>query len=542
MLKVIPLSSLVKVFSDEAPTATPFNKISCLKNEKVQLQVAFCSDVDAEIKIKIDSKLSKNINLFWVEEIYSKNPVHILQDDYTLRKKSGYFPELLRPLDGAFKAKAGKWNSVWIEVSPNPTIAAGEHSIKVDFACDDVEESAEFTIDVVNAELPAQTLINTNWLHTDCILTHYNIEVFSDKYWEYVKNFLKVAVEHGMNMVLTPLWTPPLDTKVGKERPTVQLVDVKVTNGEYSFDFANLDKWIAMCNEVGIEYFELSHVFTQWGAKKCPKIVAEVDGEQKRIFGWDTKASGKAYRKFLTAFAEVFKPYLKSKGIENKVYFHVSDEPFAAVARHYRKASKIVSELFGEYNCMDALSSLKFYKKGLVKLPVPANDHIEPFIGVVPELWTYYCCVQVKGVSNKFFSMPSQRNRVLGYQMYKYDVKGFLHWGYNFWYKQFSVGPVDPFTETDAGGSFPSGDSFVVYPGENGQPLISLRYKVFYDAFQDMRAMQLLESLTSKQKVISILEDGINPITFAEYPHSDEWQLAVRERINMAIKVAIENQ
>ncbi len=537
MLKIIPLSSLIKVFSDEEPTAQPFTKLSCLSNERVQLQVAFCND--CEVNVKVDCKFKDCINVYYVEEIYSKNPVHALQDNYTLRKKSGYFPELLRPLEGCFNAKANKWNSIWLEVVPNPTLVAGEQKINVALTCGEDVQTIDFTLDVIDAQLPAQTLINTNWFHTDCIATHYNVEVFSDKYWEYVKNFLKVAVDHGMNMVLTPLFTPPLDTKVGGERPTVQLVGVKVTSGEYKFDFTNLDKWIAICDEVGIKYLELSHFFTQWGAKKCPKIIAEVDGVQKRIFGWDTKASGKAYRSFLTAFAEVFKPYLKEKGLEDKVYFHVSDEPFAAIARHYRKASNIVNELFGEYKIMDALSNYKFYKKGLVKLPVPANDHIEPFIGNVSDLWTYYCCVQVKGVSNKFFSMPSQRNRVLGYQMYKFNVKGFLHWGYNFWYKQFSTGPVDPFTETDAGGSFPSGDSFVVYPGDNGAPLISLRLKVFYDAFQDMRALQLLESLIGKEKTMQILEDGIEPITFAQYPHCDDWQLATREKINAAIKQAI---
>ena len=539
MLKIIPLSSLIKVFSDEEPTAQPFTKLSCLSNERVQLQVAFCNDSDCEVNVKVDCQFKDCINVYYVEEIYSKNPVHALQDNYTLRKKSGYFPELLRPLDGCFNAKANKWNSIWLEFVPNPTLVAGEQKINVALTCGEDVQTIDFTLDVIDAQLPAQTLINTNWFHTDCIATHYNIEVFSDKYWEYVKNFLKVAVDHGMNMVLTPLFTPPLDTKVGGERPTVQLVGVKVSSGEYKFDFTNLDKWIAICDEVGIKYLELSHFFTQWGAKKCPKIIAEVDGVQKRIFGWDTKASGKAYRSFLTAFAEVFKPYLKEKGLEDKVYFHVSDEPFAAIARHYRKASNIVNELFGEYKIMDALSNYKFYKKGLVKLPVPANDHIEPFIGNVSDLWTYYCCVQVKGVSNKFFSMPSQRNRVLGYQMYKFNVKGFLHWGYNFWYKQFSTGPVDPFTETDAGGSFPSGDSFVVYPGDNGAPLISLRLKVFYDAFQDMRALQLLESLIGKEKTMQILEDGIEPITFAQYPHCDDWQLATREKINAAIKQAI---
>ena len=237
MLKVIPLSSLIKVFSDEEPVAKPFEKLSCLSNEKVQLQVAFCSDTDCDIDVNVDCKFNGDINVYWVEEIYSKNPVHVMQDDYTLRKKSGYFPELLRPLKGAFKAKANKWNSIWLEIEPNSTKDAGEHKIVVTLASVEDKQKMEFVLDVIGAELPPQTLINTNWFHTDCIATHYNIEVFSEKYWGYVKNFLEVAVEHGMNMVLTPLFTPPLDTKVGGERPTVQLVDVKVVNDEYVFDF-----------------------------------------------------------------------------------------------------------------------------------------------------------------------------------------------------------------------------------------------------------------------------------------------------------------
>ncbi len=75
MIKVIPLSSLVKVFSDEEPVAKPFDSVSCLTNEKVQLQVAFCSDNDCDIDIKVESKIKDNIKLYWVEEIYSKKDI-----------------------------------------------------------------------------------------------------------------------------------------------------------------------------------------------------------------------------------------------------------------------------------------------------------------------------------------------------------------------------------------------------------------------------------------------------------------------------------
>ena len=38
-------------------------------------------------------------------------------------------------------------------------------------------------------------------------------------------------------MLLTPVFTPPLDTAIGGERRTVQLVDVHVTENGYTFGF-----------------------------------------------------------------------------------------------------------------------------------------------------------------------------------------------------------------------------------------------------------------------------------------------------------------
>ena len=120
--------------------------------------------------------------------------------------------------------------------------------------------------------------------------------------------------------------------------------------------------------------------------------------------------------------------------------------------------------------------------------------------------------------------------------MYKYDVKGFLHWGYNFYFSRFSIRQIDPFQVTDADNAFSSGDSFVVYPGKDGSPLLSLRLPVFYDGLQDMRALQLLESLAGREKTMQILEEGLKePLTFSCYRHEDAWLLDLRERVNRAI-------
>ena len=190
------------------------------------------------------------------------------------------------------------------------------------------------------------------------------------------------------------------------------------------------------------------------------------------------------------------------------------------------------------YKIVDALSDVWFYKLRIVSTPIPSNDHIDKFIGKTDELWTYYCSAQnQKNVSNRFFCNDSLRTRVIGYQMFKFDVRGFLHWGYNFYYTQLSKALIDPYKVSDAGGKFPSGDSYVVYPAKDGTPYPSIRLKVFYDALQDMAALNTLAKLTSKKDCLNIIEEnGNHCLTFSDYPHSDEWLLNTRKTINEKIK------
>ena len=145
-------------------------------------------------------------------------------------------------------------------------------------------------------------------------------------------------------MILTPLFTPPLDTKVGGERPAMQLIDVTIEGGKYIFGFQKLKKWIDMCISCKIKYFEMSHLFTQWGAKHAPKIIAKKDGEQEKIFGWDTDASGPEYKGFLDEFLPKLTQKLEEWGISKRCFFHISDEPKPEDIESYNAAKQIVAK------------------------------------------------------------------------------------------------------------------------------------------------------------------------------------------------------
>ncbi len=529
------LSSLEKLYDSDKIPEREYKGFSMLKNEKKSFQIAIEADDVCEAEITYTDTI-EGLRLYTVEHIKSDLPMAKKgADDYYRFSESGYYPDLLLPCDGKLKLKKGI-TVLWVEVDGKLN-KVGEREVTLTVG----DKTAEIDIEIIDAELDFEDFVYTCWFHTDCLMSHYGFEVFSDEYWRVTENFLKTAAEYGMNCVLTPIFTPPLDTQKGKERPTVQLIDVYLNKGKYFFNFDKLTKWIEMARRCGVEYFELAHFYTQWGARHAPKIMATVDGEYRQIFGWKTRANSRKYRDFLTALSVELKKYFEEKNLREKVLIHVSDEPAKSVLRAYSKASKHIHSLYEGYKIVDALSDFTFYEKKIVSNPIPANDHIDNFIGKVENLWVYYCSAQNKhNVANRFFCNDSIRTRIIGYQMFKYDIKGFLQWGYNFYFTRLSKAKINPFEVSDAGKQFPSGDSYIVYPAEDGTAYHSLRLKVFYDGLQDMAALKTLENLADKKTCLDLIEEnGKHNLTFRAYPHSDEWLLGTREAVNAAIKEKI---
>ncbi|MBO5934613.1 MAG: DUF4091 domain-containing protein [Clostridia bacterium] len=521
------VSSLAKVFPDEICGEYETDTVSCLKNERTSFQIIVKNEKDAKLSVSSDCANLEFFRVIFVPANYIAQEDH---DDYYIRNASaGYYPDALAPLDGEIELRANEWTSVWCQYT-----GADDKEISVVLRTATEEKTVTVKTEVAQTSLDEQTLTCTNWFHSDCLADFYNVPVWSEEHWMYIENFMKAANAHGINFILTPLFTPPLDTAVGGERTTVQLVDVKRHNYQYTFGFDKLKRWIDLAFSCGMKYIEFSHLFTQWGAIHAPKIMAETSDGYKRIFGWETNAHGKRYSEFLRQFAKALIAFIDEQGIRDKVMFHTSDEPSTENYFKYKKSAQIMNELFGEFKSIDALSSFRFFKNGLVKNPVPCINDIEDFAGKVPELWTYYCCYPHKeNMPNRFIGMPSLRNRILGFIMYKYDVKGFLNWGLNFYNTQYSKEHINPFEVTDAGGKFPAGDSFVLYPAADGTAYASLRFKVFYDAIQDYEALRLLEKKIGRKETLELLEKGLDkPLDIKNYPHCEKWLIEKRREIN----------
>lgn len=528
------VSSLQRVYLDGRCDLTEHNCDSVLKGERYSYQIAYKSSEKFFAEIVIDSPLSQFITVRSVGNVPSELPVYESDCEFCERNEPGLFPDVLFPIENnRVLIKRQNFYALWITVDLPKDTDAGDYEIKIKLKKDGETISENiFGLHVINAVLPEQKLIYTQWFHSDSIANYYKIPVFCEKFWALVESFIKAAVHTGVNMLLTPVFTPPLDTEIGGERLTVQLVDVKLENGKYSFGFDRFIRWVRLAQKCGIKYFEISHLFSQWGAKYTPKIMAEVNGSQKRIFGWETSADSIEYAEFLSAFIPQLIKVIRSLGIEKSTFFHISDEPNEDQIESYSRSKSTVAPLLEDFPIIDALSDYSFYESGIINNPIPCTNDIESFIEKgFPHPWTYYCCGQGGKLSNRFFGMPLSTTRIIGFQLFKYGIEGFLQWGFNFYNSQYSLRSIDPFAVTDADSAFPSGDSFTVYPGKSGA-IESVRSEVFFQALQDMRALTLLCDRIGKKRTIAAVEADFGIITFFDYPRGTEKMLNLRKSVN----------
>ncbi len=537
------LPSVEKCFLDEKiEDKKTLTQISMCRNERLSFQFAYTYDqLSASPKqyadLTVDSPLFDSMTISKVEPVPVTLPAYPnAHDDNYLRTEPGLYPDLLLPFDMKLPLVVvhGQLRSLFVTIENTDGLTPGTYDVTFTVTIGEEKTASTLSVRVIDAMLPEDEMIVTHWFHNDCIATYYGCEIFSERHWELIGNYMEAARRSGLNMLLTPVLTPPLDTAVGHERPTVQLVDIKVTDDGYVFGYEKLDRYVKLAKEKGFRYFEISHLFSQWGAIHAPKVVADVNGEIKRIFGWDTDSTGDEYKTFIRAFTGELVAHLKELGIDRQCWFHISDEPNLTQLESYMKAKALVADILEGYHMMDALSNYDFYATGACTTPIPATNHITPFLeNHVPDLWTYYCCGQAVNVSNRFVAMPGQRTRILGEQLYKFEIRGFLQWGFNFWYSQGSLHPLNPYTDTCGDYFVPAGDTLVVYPGEDGKARYSLHGAMFYEALQDLRALKLLERKLGREKVLALIEEGCEePMTFASYPHGMDYLLTLREKVN----------
>ncbi|MBO5778891.1 MAG: DUF4091 domain-containing protein [Clostridia bacterium] len=548
-LQMKMISSLEKCFHDDSiDSKAEKTNFIMFRGERLSFQVVYrmdnpIADIWRWCPIKLSGALADYATVRLVSNVLNMYPTYgeHLGGEF-IRTEPGAYPDLLRPLiyPNAVSLPHNQTHSLWVDIELPEGFAAGNYDISISILPHPGAEplgTVAGEVQVVAADLPEQTLIHTEWFYTDSIANYYHTKAFSEKHWKYIESYLRTATRNGINMILTPVFTPELDTYVGGERLTTQLVDIELCeDGRYRFGFAKLHRWIDLCLSCGVKYFEIPHFFTQWGAKATPKIIVKVKGRNKKYFGWHVASTDPKYADFLAQFIPALLQEFDSRGLKDKCIFHVSDEPSLSQLEHYQACKNLILPYVGDAPVIDALSHLEFYTSGVVQKPVPnTRSALEFYNAGVPGLWTYYCGGGRAGVADRSISMPTARTRILGVQLYRYNIEGFLHWGYNFYNSCHSYSKLDPFANPDGSYFTPSGDCFLVYPGTDGEAWESIRLNALREAMDDIRALRLYEERFGREAAEALLLEGTDgTLDFLHYPTDSAYLINLREKIARA--------
>ena len=124
--------------------------------------------------------------------------------------------------------------------------------------------------------------------------------------------------------------------------------------------------------------------------------------------------------------------------------------------------------------------------------------------------------------------------------MYKYNIKGFLQWGFNYYNASCSSYKINPYLTTSGDKAYPSGDPFIVYPGKN-TVYPSIRGEVTFEAIQDMDICFALEKIIGRDKVVKMIDEAAErDLRFDDYPKNKEFIENLRaqmiEKISSSVK------
>lgn len=380
---------------------------------------------------------------------------------------------------------------IWVSVYIPKNVPAGIYSSTVIITGLSNNKRVSFKKDVslhvYNINLPEQDLSIANWFSIDNFLKSFNGS------WQYAKHDSKEWIDllketarklkesHNTSVLISPLqWTT-----------------FKITNGKYSFDFTNFDKLVNLFIDCGVlKTLEGGFIGQRNGGWESNfdvnvPITSTKDGNTLKAYPITSKEAKRFYNVFLPALYK----HIKTKFPNIQYYQHLCDEPIESNSQSYIEIARYVKKICPGIKLIETTHTTKV--GNYIDVIVPELEYLDKDYDIYKQLqqkgktlWFYTCYLPQGEYANRFIEQPLLMPRLLHWINFKYNISGYLHWGFNRW-----VG--NPYKETiqDMGGGIilPGGDSWIVYPSDTGKIYGSIRLDAMRDGIEDFALLKMLE-------------------------------------------------
>ena len=198
-----------------------------LRGERLCYQVCIRSDARQSVTVSLESALAPYLKLYLVKNVVMDVPArseNLRGEDY-ISLEPGLMPDLLLPVgEQNWELFLSDTPTVfWVRADIPQELPAGDYTIRLRLTAADAQSSGDgaesvMQLHVLPAQMPEQQLNYTRWLYIDCIAVQHHVEIFSEQHWQLIDKYIAAAVDVGINMILVPVHTPPLDAPLRTAR------------------------------------------------------------------------------------------------------------------------------------------------------------------------------------------------------------------------------------------------------------------------------------------------------------------------------------
>lgn len=362
------------------------------------------------------------------------------------------------------------------------------------------------------------------WWHPDAIADALGLSLFSEEHWIASRPYLEDLAVHGQDVVNTVIVDDPwlIEGEGGGEivpqtaSSYRSLVGWEWDGETFRFDFTQFDRCVLEHERAGITgpihlfamlQFRLGQRLTYLDIRSGDQVIEDVElGDDRYRAAWGaflTTMHGHLvergwWERAALAFDE------RPKDLMDAVFEVVHDE-----APQWEGRTSLAANSLEE---ADIAHSISFNHSFLADVPpeliAGRLERGEPTL-----FYTFYEPVRPNTVTVS----PPMSSRMLGWEVARYRLDGYLRWTYNSW-------PADVFERPSH--RYGQGDEYIIYPGQDG-PVSSVRWESLRDGLDDTEIFRLLREQDSD--AVDDLLSGI-AADDAESPEAWSAMIEIREK------------
>lgn len=402
-----------------------------------------------------------------------------------------------------------KVQPVWIEAELGADVEPGVYypSIRVYhhrmFEEETLVRTLTFELKVLDVALndPADYSFYLDlWQHNSNIARKYDVELWSDAHFAILENYVSSLADLGQKAITLVVSEIPWSGQAScyDRIDSANLFEysiVKVThhgNDEWTYDFRSLNRYVELCMKYGIdseiEVFGLLNIWVLEDAEYGGVIPDHGDAIRIRYY----EESSRTYKyisekRHLERYVAALENHFIERGWADKVRI-VADEP--ADIGVFRNRLHSLHAMAPSLQFKVAINHAEFMKEEGLLDHVPnlecvalEYDELKALMQDKKGKTLYYVACE-NAYPNTFIGSHLLESRLIPWLAWVWKLDGFLRWNYTVW-------PNDPLKRISYHYPlFPAGDTNFVYPGRDGKPMLSLRYKLLRKGIRDFEIME----------------------------------------------------